>query len=347
MAGVGRASRRVRSWWASFVRWVRNRGAPQQAPDAERAGDVRRADPSHGRPAAPANRSPIPLPRLPAPRLRRRRFAQSVETRPRRKPRTDVWRTPLGNPGFHRAERGSVCLPGPDLRLQPRLRSPRCWAWLSDWWSSSSRTARRCSLFSRTHRSGLDVRALPATLIVAVICVLVSRLRASSPAICMAWSSASSLRTACSRTSRARQRPPPRGLADRRVRCMGRRSRSCAAAAHADAFTNALLQAATVTIVVAGLENAVFAMLPLRFLPGAAVYGVEPHRVGRAHRPWPVRLRPRAAQSHRRRWLPCRHDADLFLHDDRVAGRVRLASVLFWAWFRFRPDPHRQEGQAL
>ena len=34
----------------------------------------------------------------------------------------------------------------------------------------------------------------------------------------------------------------------------------------------ALLEAATVTIVVAGLENAVFAMLPLRFMPGAAVY---------------------------------------------------------------------------
>jgi len=114
-----------------------------------------------------------------------------------------------------------------------------------------------------------------------------------------------------------------------------------------DAFTNALLQAATVTVVVAGLENAVFAMLPLRFMPGGAVFNWN--RIV-----WAVLL-----------GLGIFGFAHVLLNPSSNAGYLAdttrtsfftlvvllvafgLASVLFWGWFRFRPDPHRTEGPGL
>ncbi len=89
------------------------------------------------------------------------------------------------------------------------------------------------------------------------------------------------------------------------------------------------------TTVVAGLENAVFALLPLRFLPGAAVMAWN-RRVwiallavglfGFVH----VLLNPTAgyvADSTR----------TSFLTMVILLAAFGLASVLFWAWFRYRP----------
>ena len=116
-----------------------------------------------------------------------------------------------------------------------------------------------------------------------------------------------------------------------------------------DAFTNALLQAAAVTIVVAGLENAVFAMLPLRFLPGAAVY--EWRRpvwalllglglFGFAH----VLLNPSAGAG----YLADTTRTSFFTLVLLLAG-FAIVSVAFWAYFRFRRggSPQHEGGQAL
>jgi hypothetical protein len=97
----------------------------------------------------------------------------------------------------------------------------------------------------------------------------------------------------------------------------------------------AVLSAATVTIVVAGLENAVFAMLPLRFLPGAAVFAwnrriwvvlIALGLFGFVH----VLLNPSAG------YLADTTRTSFFTLLVLLAG-FGIASVLFWAWFRFRP----------
>ncbi len=96
-----------------------------------------------------------------------------------------------------------------------------------------------------------------------------------------------------------------------------------------------MLEAASVTIVVAGLENAVFAMLPLRFMPGAAVYQwnrpvwvalIALGLFGFAH----VLLNPSAG------YLADTTRTSFFTLVLLLIG-FGLASVLFWAYFRFRP----------
>ena len=109
-----------------------------------------------------------------------------------------------------------------------------------------------------------------------------------------------------------------------------------------DAFFNSMLQAASVTIVVAGLENAVFAMLPLRFMPGAAVYGwnrvvwvvlIGLGLFGFAH----VLLNPSAG------YLADTTRTSFFTLVLLLIA-FGLASVLFWAYFRFRP---KRSGSAV
>lgn len=193
-------------------------------------------------------------------------------------------------------------------------------------------------VFARSHRIALSIRALPATLFVGVLCVLVSRLSDFQPGylygLIIGFLFA-------------------RGLQQREE---GRAEAIAAGSSLAVAFVawivlallrgadgaggelgTALVEAAAVTTVVAGLENAVFAMLPLRFLPGAAVYNWN-RRVwlvlialgvfGFAH----VLLNPAAGAGYM---------ADTtrtsFLTLVALLAAFGVASVLFWAWFRFRP----------
>jgi hypothetical protein len=102
-------------------------------------------------------------------------------------------------------------------------------------------------------------------------------------------------------------------------------------------LTTPLLQAATVTVVVAGLENAVFAMLPLRFLPGSVVYAwnrkvwavlIGLGIFGFAH----VLLNPSAGYMGDTTRTPFAVMVVLLVG-------FGLASVLFWAYFRFRRQP--------
>src|SRR6058998_1507900 len=112
-------------------------------------------------------------------------------------------------------------------------------------------------------------------------------------------------------------------------------------------IANTAFSSPAVTIVVAGLENAVFAMLPLRFMPGGAVF--KWNRIvwavliglgvfGFAH----VLLNPSAGAG----YLADTTRTSFFT---LVALLVvfGVGSVGFWAWFRFRHDPHRTEGPGL
>jgi hypothetical protein len=96
-------------------------------------------------------------------------------------------------------------------------------------------------------------------------------------------------------------------------------------------------QAAATTVVVAGLENAVFAMLPLRFLPGATVFAWD-RRIwlviialgifGFAH----VLLNPSSGAG----YLADTTRTSFFTLIALLIG-FALVSILFWAYFRFRP----------
>jgi hypothetical protein len=102
-------------------------------------------------------------------------------------------------------------------------------------------------------------------------------------------------------------------------------------------LSTAMLQVAATTVVVAGLENAVFAMLPLRFLPGAAVFNWDKRAwlaiiglglFGFAH----VLLNPASGAG----YLADETRTSFFTLIALLIA-FGLASVLFWGYFRFRP----------
>jgi hypothetical protein len=192
-------------------------------------------------------------------------------------------------------------------------------------------------LFARSRRLGISARALPASLLIAVGCVLISRITDFQPGYLYGLVIGFFFAVGVDR----KQEGPAEAIAT---------ATSLAAAfvawvllaflrggaGSSDPLIASLLEAATVTIVVAGLENAVFAMLPLRFLPGSAVFDWD-RRVwavliglgifGFAH----VLLNPSAgylADSTR----------TSFLTMVVLLAFFALASVLFWAYFRFRPS---------
>jgi len=192
--------------------------------------------------------------------------------------------------------------------------------------------------FARSHRVALSVRALPATLFIGVLCVIVSRLADFQPGYLYGLIIGFLFVRGVEAPEEGRAEAIAAGS-------------SLAAAFVAWIFlallrgmggvggelSTALIEAAAVTTVVAGLENAVFAMLPLRFLPGSAVYKWN-RRVwavligvglfGFAH----VLLNPAAGAGYMA-------DTSRTPFFTLVALLVAfgLASVLFWAWFRFRP----------
>jgi hypothetical protein len=95
------------------------------------------------------------------------------------------------------------------------------------------------------------------------------------------------------------------------------------------------IETAVVTVVVAGVETATFAMLPLRFMPGAAVFiwnrrlwallfGIG--MLGFVH----VLLNPTSG------YLGDQTRSS-FLSMVVLFAAFGLGSVAFWAWFRFRP----------
>ena len=191
--------------------------------------------------------------------------------------------------------------------------------------------------FSRARGLSLSFRALPVTLLIGVVCVVISRLVSFQPGylygLIIGFFFAHTV--ARDMEGRAEAMAAAASLVAAFVAWVALAFLRGTAGAEADAFFDSLLQAASVTIVVAGLENAVFAMLPLRFMPGAAVYGwnrivwvvlIGLGLFGFAH----VLLNPTAG------YLADTTRTSFFTLVVLLAG-FGLASVAFWAYFRFRP----------
>jgi hypothetical protein len=192
--------------------------------------------------------------------------------------------------------------------------------------------------FARADRVGLVIRALPATVAIGILCVILSRLASFQPGylyglvIGFLFVGNVGLRT----EGRAEAAAAAGSLIAALVAWMLLAAVRGGAAA-GDEFGGVLIETALVTIVVAGLEAAVFAMLPLRFMPGAAVYAWD-RRVwlvlmaaglfGFAH----VLLNPAAGAG----YLADSTRTSFFTLIALLAV-FAVSSVLFWAWFRFRP----------
>ena len=195
-------------------------------------------------------------------------------------------------------------------------------------------------VFSRSVKFQLVARALPITLVVGAICVLVSRFANFQPGYLYGLVIGFFFASALSREQEGRAEAIAAGssLVVALVAWVALSFLRGGQGAEFDLIT-AILQSATVTIVVAGLENAVFAMLPLRFLPGEAVYNwnrrvwlalIAVGLFGFAH----VLLNPSAG------YLADTTRTSFFTLIVLLVG-FGLASVGFWAYFRFRPQrPH-------
>jgi hypothetical protein len=197
-------------------------------------------------------------------------------------------------------------------------------------------------VYARNHAMSLRIRALPATLAIGVGCVLISRISDFQPGylygLIVAFLFAG---------VEMDKEGPPRALAAgvslgaAFLAWVGLAFLRGAGAA-GDEFSNTLVTTATVTVVVAGVENAVFGLLPLRFLPGSAVFNWN-RRVwivllglgvlAFAH----VLLNPTAG------YMADSTRTSFFTLVALLVG-FGVASVLFWGYFRFRPAREGAHG---
>ena len=317
MAGVGR----IRAWLARLGRrlWTAVRGFI----------DSRRR-PAGTEPTVPSEEQPLVAPVAFA-ETEEAAVAAPVTDRPAR----DLWSTPLGMLGFVLLSAVLYAFLDPTFGFS--LVSIATFAGLAiGLFVVLAAYGIPLLVLARRQRIPLSVRALPATLLIAVVCVIISRLTDFQPGylygLIIGFLFA-------------------RGV-DERVE--GRAEAAAAASSLVIAFVawivlallrggggggelgTVLIETAAVTTVVAGLENAVFAMLPLRFLPGAAVFAWD-RRVwavlmglgvlGFAH----VLLNPAAGAG----YMADTTRTSFFTLVVLLVA-FALASVLFWAWFRFR-----------
>ena len=191
--------------------------------------------------------------------------------------------------------------------------------------------------FSRRDHFPLTVRALPATLLVGVACVLISRLADFQPGYLYGLIVGFYLAHGLAQAIEGRAKAVAVGttLVVALLAWIGLAVLRASAAGGAD-FDTVLLQSAAVTVVVAGLENAVFAMLPLRFMPGASIFSwnrpvwvvlMAIGLFGFVH----VLLNPAAGAGYLA-------DATRtsFFTTVALLALFGITSVLFWAYFRFR-----------
>jgi hypothetical protein len=341
MAGVGRVNRRLRAWSRSLVAWLRARLAsartPATAPTESTQPIHPLGGPLPGEPAvaltaleaAPAPAAQVPVAEAPAGESR---------------PRGDVWRTPLGILGFLVLSAIIYGFLDPSFGLNA-VSLATVLGLIAGLVIVLVVYAAPLVMFARNHQLGLDIRALPATLIVAVACVLVSRVASFVPGYLYGLIVGFFFAHSVSREieGKAEAAAAAASLAAALVawivlalvRAMG----------VGDELTGVAIQAATVTVIVAGLESAVFAMLPLRFMPGAAVFAWNKivwavilglGAFGFMH----VLLNPTSG------YLGDTTRTSFATMIVLLIG-FGVASVLFWAWFRLRPDTNRTEGQAL
>jgi hypothetical protein len=193
-------------------------------------------------------------------------------------------------------------------------------------------------ILSRRDGFGLSVRALPATLFIGLLCVLVSRIADFQPGYLYGLIVGFFFAHGVERRleGRAEAVAAAASLLAALIGWILLAFLRGSGSQPGDLFP-VVLEAAMVTVVVAGLENAVFAMLPLRFMPGAAVYAWD-RRVwvallalglfGFAH----VLLNPAEGAG----YLADTTRTSFFTLILLLAV-FGISSVLFWAYFRFRP----------
>lgn len=333
MAGVGRLSARLRRWWRAFVAWLR-------------AEIERRRQPATATTADHPLGGPLPDEGAAGPELAPRATALVEQPTPQQADR-DLWRTPLGIVGFVVASALLYAFLDPTFGFSLTSLATLLGLAIGLLVITVAYGA-PLALFSRNHGLGLTVRALPATLVIAVICVLVSRLTNFQPGYLYGLIIGFFFVREVSHEVEGKAEAVAAGTSLAAALIAWIVLAVLRGSGNTDAFTNALLQAATVTIVVAGLENAVFAMLPLRFLPGAAVYSwnrivwvalIGLGLFGFAQ----VLLNPTGSGVG---YLADPTQTSFFTLIVLLVV-FALVSVGFWGWFRFRPNPHRTEGPAL
>jgi hypothetical protein len=321
MAAIARLRVWFMSLWASLVGWLRRQIAARRS--AQSATVSSAAQPP---PPATAQTTP-PAPAAPA-------------------TRRDIWRNPLGMLGFVGVSALFYAFLDPTFGLSLESFGELIGLALG---LLVILLAYGLPLiaFSIRHRIDLTIRALPATLAIAVVCVLVSRLADFQPGYLYGLVVGFYFAHEVSHEVEGKAEAVAAGT-------------SLAAAALAwillvlvrsglgasDAFGAALIESATVTVVVAGIENAMFEMMPLRFLPGAAVFEWD-------KRVWAVLiglgvfafahvlLNPAAGAGYL-----ANTTRTSFLTMVVLLVAFAVASVAFWAWFRFRPsaEPVGPEG---
>jgi hypothetical protein len=192
-------------------------------------------------------------------------------------------------------------------------------------------------LLAFSQRRGVPVliRALPATLLIGVLCVLLSRFASFQPGylygLIVGFLFARG--TAVADEGFAKAVSTAIVLAAAVIAWIS--LAAMRAGGLPPDLAGAALQTAATTIVVAGFEAAAFAMLPLRFLPGAAVFAWD-------RRVWAVLLGLGVVGVVHVLMNPTTG----YLADDTRTSFLTLivllagfaiGSVLFWAYFRFRP----------
>jgi hypothetical protein len=188
---------------------------------------------------------------------------------------------------------------------------------------------------ARRQQVGLSARALPGTLLVAVLCVFISRVADFQPGYLYGLIIGFEFSRALSKAESGKLEAVAAGSALVLAVVAWLLLSVVRAGAGEGAFTAALMETAFVTIVVAGLEAAAISMLPLRFLPGERVRAWN-QRVwigllgvaafGFCH----ILLNPTSG------YLADSTRTSLFTVVLLLVG-FGAASVLFWAYFRFRP----------
>ncbi|MGI8928807.1 MAG: FGLLP motif-containing membrane protein [Candidatus Limnocylindrales bacterium] len=337
MAGIGRLRARLSRIWASFLAWLRGQVAQQRARRAAASAQssVVPAE-TVGTPAEPEQpvEPMVPLEPIAAPPAEVAPGDPTASNGAAAK--ADPWRTPLGIAGFIVATALLYAFLDPTFGFS--VNSLATFAGLTlGLFVVLLAYGLPLMLVARTRQLPLTVRALPATILVGVACVLISRFVNFQPGylygLVIGFFFAAGIPR--DQEGRAEAIAAASSLLVAFLAWIALAFLRAGAADNPGDLTTAMLTAATVTIVVAGLENAVFAMLPLRFLPGAAVYAWD-RRVwivllglgifGFAH----VLLNPSAG------YLADTTRTSFFTLIALLVG-FAVASVLFWGWFRFRP----------
>jgi hypothetical protein len=302
MAGVARISARLSAWTAGLLAWLRRQVAARRGspPTAEQPTDVE------------------PLP---------------ATTSPSGGARSDFWRTVPGMAALVVLSSVLYAFLDPTLGISVEALATLAGLTIGLAVVVLSRGV-PLAMMARTRTFGLMSRALPATLLIGVGCVLLSRLANFQPGYLYGLIIAFVIVGATRDEDGRAEAITGAVILVTTLVAWGLLGVTRAGEA-AGSLVDIALETALVTVVVAGFEAAVFSMLPLRFMPGAAVYAwsrrvwlvlIGVGLLGFVH----VLLNPTTGYL-------ADDTRSSFLTMVFLLGFFAVASVAFWAWFRFRP----------